>query len=86
MLQSQLEDLIISKVESLQGCKATELATEIARESLGQVEADMIVNVIYILIEEQRLIEIEYELPSMPDRTKSFLLPNGTKIRSLEFC
>ncbi len=75
--EREAKDMIVEAVESKQGCKATEL-TAIPEIVLGV--GDNLVPYIYELVEEGRLVEVEYTVPSVPYRLKSFLLPQGTEI------
>jgi len=73
MTEEEQKNLILNLVISKQGCKATELAVEIA----GKADFELISK----LVIERRLVEIEYILPYMPYRIKSFLLPKNTQTR-----
>ena len=73
MTKEEQNNIILDLVTSKQGCKATELAVEIA------TKAD--IDLVQTLVTEGRLVEIEYVLPNMPYRIKSFLLPKDTQIR-----
>ena len=69
------KEAIIEAVTRLQGCKATELAAEhnlIGVKNLPQLLAE--------LVKEGKILEVEYVLPNMKYRIKSFLLPAGTKV------
>ena len=72
-------------VDEKQGCKSVELATLVAMWMAKDPEIFHNVNV-PDLIEEMRidgtLVEVEYILPNMDDRVKSFLLPKGTEVYS----
>jgi len=71
-------DRIVEYVNDMQGCKATELAARAANLGLtGRTAVDAIDD----LVLSGRLVEVEYTLPDMPDRVKSFLLPGGTQVR-----
>jgi len=83
MTRDEAKTLVLSKVEEIQGCKATVLAVTIASTS-EQMESLLpypLPELIEELIEEGRLIEIEYALPTMSYRIKSFLLPEGSLVR-----
>jgi len=74
-----IKQRIISIVESYQGLKSIEIIAHIPiNETVG---IDMI-KVLDELVMDGCLIEIEYELPTLPNRIKSFYLPKGSKILS----
>ena len=71
------KQLIIDAVTAMQGCKATELCV------IGNIVMDVgdeLPDLITELINEGKLIEIEYVLPEMDYRIKSFLLPGKSKV------
>ena len=76
MPEATPEDVIASKVKSLNGCKSTELVSHPEIALLRTFTPDLIDK----LVNKGDLIEIEYVLPDFPWRIKSFLLPKGTKI------
>lgn len=72
---------IIEIVTEKQGCKATEISVdEELAKAATVLGTDVVVNEIYQLANEGKLIEIEYVLPRLNFRIKSFMLPQGTKI------
>jgi len=75
----ELKDLICRVVTEKQGIKATALAA--VKDFLPYHKEFDIPAVTDQLIEEKRLLEIEYILPRMSYRIKSFLLPAGTAAR-----
>lgn len=77
--KSALRSRIITIVNSSQGLKGVELSTRLAGEFL-EFTGEEILHEIFDLIENGQLVEIEYELPTMMYRTKSFILPKGTAI------
>ena len=78
MTREEIKVEIIKMVEIHQGLKATELIVYLAPRILkGGWD---VVGIIDDLVKEQRLVEVEYVLPSLPYRTKSFLLPKGTSV------
>lgn len=66
--------LIIEAVTNYQGLKLTELA------SLDELADIAVVDLVNELIKEGNLVEVEYVLPSMNYRVKSFILPKGTEV------
>jgi len=77
MTREEAKDLIIQVVIDKQGAKATVLAAEEQLLNLGHDFPDLVEE----LVEEKRLVEVEYILPDMNYRCKSFLLPKGTRVR-----
>jgi hypothetical protein len=75
-----IKNLIVAAIEGKQGCKTTEL---IVIPSLIQAVVEMrgdFMALIQELIDEGRIIEIEYTVPNLDWRIKSFLLPAGSTI------
>jgi len=76
-IRRRVKNEIVSIVESLQGCKATRLAMDAAR--LPDCPDDF-PTLLQELINSGEVVEVEYTLPNMPYRIKSFLLPKGTSV------
>jgi len=73
MTKDETKDAICQHVAEAQGCKATELAVALWQaEDLSSLIAE--------LVSEGRLTEVEYVLPNLNYRAKSFLLPGNTSI------
>jgi len=79
--KEKLKDKVHDLISSVQGCKATELVTKLDRDILEALEVHDLSSVLAELILEHRIIEIEYVLPQLNYRTKSFLLPAGTEVK-----
>ena len=80
MNNEEVKNRIVEIVTEKQGCKATELSYGLSGEViLGDCKP--ISELIDELIEEERIFEIEYVLPKMNYRIKSFLLPAETEIK-----
>lgn len=78
MTKQDAKNVLVGKITSLQGVKATQLAAE---EDVAIGLADFnIPELLEELVTEKRLIEIEYTLPDMEWRLKSFYLPVGTQL------
>ncbi len=82
----RLEDfkkLIIQRVEDLQGCKALKLLAdrELINVGMSLDGKFHMPDILDEMLAEGSIIEIEYTLPSMPNRIKSFYLPKGTCIQ-----
>lgn len=75
-----LKAAILYIVDEYQGIKATELAVRIFEQGLdlSKYDSSKMLDVLNELIEAGELVEINYILPTMTYRTKSFLLPKGT--------
>ena len=80
-MDNPLRQAIVEIVETKQGCKATELVDFIAGthpELL--VVLDDLTDTIEEMVHEGELVEVEYVLPQIEYRAKSYLLPRGTQI------
>lgn len=81
MTADQVAQYIVSTVTGRQGLKATELVAflggEANRAEFAQID---IVEIIERLVREGQIVEIEYMVPSVPGRVKSFLLPAGSQV------
>lgn len=77
-----LTEIILEKVQN--GIKATELCAEIPSElhkhKIQLYNSDEILREIERLIKTGEIVEMEYVLPHINYRIKSFLLPKGTII------
>jgi len=79
----EIEDLIIKVVESSQGIKAVDLTIKVISEIIPRDINNLdVLGVLQDLVLRGELVEIEYSLPQMSYRTKSFFLPKGSKILS----
>lgn len=80
MTRDKAKQLVCDLVTEKQGCKILDLIPQFY-EAVGST--DFTVNsLVDELVEESRLIEIEYVLPGMLDyKIKSFLLPAGTDVK-----
>jgi len=74
MIKATLEGYIYMK----QGVKAVTLASD--EEVLKLLGNESFHDVMEELISENRVVEIEYTVPSMPYRLKSFYLPGGSVV------
>lgn len=79
-----LRSAIIRCVSGAQGIKSTALVAEVATFIGGHAVDSDLCKMLDTLIAEGDIIEIEYTLPELEYRVKSFLLPKGSKIRSLQ--
>ena len=76
-----LKRAIVEMVEEEQGVKATELIPQIA---IKHPELIVVLNdlpeTLEQLVHEGELVEVEYVLPLMSYKTKSWYLPKGTQV------
>ena len=81
-----LKDAIMGVVISHNGCKGTELPVLFAKTYSEDEQiwplfiAANVLEALTELVAEKYLVEIEYVLPTMTYRTKSFYLPAGTRV------
>ncbi len=73
---TKMTAVVLQAVSS--GVKATELAVQLAQHASSEPERYLAL--VQQLIEDGEIVEIEYVLPDMPYRTKSFYLPKGAKV------
>ncbi|MCK9458262.1 MAG: hypothetical protein M0R80_01250 [Proteobacteria bacterium] len=88
MDKDAVKELIARIVADIQGCKATELPVHIANHVNPTVRQQVFDNnfdfpdLLQEMIAEGKLVEVEYVLPNMTYKCKSFLLPAGTILPS----
>ena len=70
-------DRVVEFVAQKQGCKAMVVAAD---GHLAQACNQSICDIIEEAVREKRLVEVEYTLPLMSYRIKSFLLPIGSEV------
>lgn len=78
-----LRGIILEKVNQSTGIKGSELATEVCvrfMEGGINVTIENYRLLIEQLVKEGEIVEIEFCLPSMPERIKSIFFPKGTNI------
>lgn len=80
MTRDKAKTLIQETVTNLRGCRRMEL---IAHDSMGPVIREFDIDIIDEMVSAGELVEIEYVLPTMNYRVKSFLLPAGTEVRKV---
>jgi len=81
MKKTDVKNIITYVVTKLQGCKGTELVCQPEFISVYKAGFDL-VEIIEEMIKENELIEIEYTIPQLDYRVKSFYLPKGSKLES----
>lgn len=79
MLKAEAIKLILDTLKAKQGCKAVELVSVPEIANCGYDPIDLISE----LVAEGKITEIEYTLPGMEYRLKSFYLPEGSSIRMM---
>lgn len=77
--KANIQDHIRRIVVAAQGIKGVELSARLATEYMEVSGTDML-QLIFEMIQNGELVEVEYELPTMSYRTKSFILPKGTSV------
>lgn len=86
MNREQVKAKLINHISEMQGAKSMELIGTLFNlaQTDGEVAAISRANVPKLLeelVQEKKIVEIEYELASMPYRTKSFYLPGRVKVK-----
>jgi hypothetical protein len=79
--KDELKQKIVDIITEVQGCKATELSTKLTIDVLNALEIHDLPTVLAELLHERRLVEVEYVLPNLSFRAKSFLLPAGVEVK-----
>lgn len=82
-MKKTIQERITEIVVVTQGIKGVELGARLATERLD-LTIDQILIAVQDLVDTGELVEIEYNLPEMNYRTKSFYLPKGTEVRCLQ--
>ena len=81
MTHEEIKDKIVAYVTERQGMKHMEV---FAMPDLPDVVRDMasgdLAGILEELVQEKRLVEVEYALPEQGYRIKSFLLPAGSHV------
>lgn len=85
IIPEKIKDIILEEVSS--GIKMNELCTNLIEDFIDNPEINNYtpVEVVNEMIKNGDIMEIEYCLPNMRYRLKSFLLPKGTEIIMDEF-
>jgi hypothetical protein len=86
MTKSDMKAAIVEVVTECQGCKAIELLCKLpthARQGIQESSIDF-PDLIEEMVAEGSLVEVEYILPNMKYRAKSFLLPPGTSVTQMK--
>ncbi len=85
MDKTVLIDLIVETVNESTGIKGTELAVKVAGKlkKIGvewTLDGNSFVNILNECVKQDKIMEITFILPEMPNKIKSFYLPAGTKV------
>ena len=81
MTIQEAKDKIVETINVAQGVKATQLAVMNEIIQLQHFNVPLLLN---DLVREGRIVEVEYVLPEMKWRIKSFYLPAGSELRTLK--
>jgi len=82
LTKEEAKKSIVDAIVSNQGCKATQLVVYLEQSGvdlLSRIEQD-IPTLVEELVKEGELIEVEYSVPTLNWRAKSFLLPKGSSV------
>lgn len=81
--KEELKNKIVEVITEVQGCKATELVTksQFGLDMIQGLEVHDLPTLLAELLHERRLVEVEYVLPQLNFRAKSFLLPAGVEVK-----
>lgn len=74
-----IKSIIKKTVNNNQGIKATELVLEVMHQS-SDMNLDAYEDALMELIKEGEIVEVEYTLPQMDYRVKSWYLPKDTVV------
>lgn len=81
MTKGEVEIIITDTVAELQGCKATTLIAKLGKEHPELFTSGLdIIAIVEELAKKHRLREVEYILPGLSYKVKSFFLPAETEI------
>lgn len=80
---TEYEAFVVRTVYEKQGIKAVKLACIAAKTAVenGWDMREPFPDLLERMIQEGRIKEVEYCVPQLPQRIKSFLLPSGARIR-----
>lgn len=79
MTRDEAKKMIFDEVTAAQGCKIAELVVRLCDQT--EEFSRHLIQMVEEMVADQQLVEVEYVLPSMNYRRKSFLLPGGTTVR-----
>jgi hypothetical protein len=80
---SEIEEAILEIVAF--GIKATEIPVKLAEKDPNLISM-FDPRIVQKMVDAGRLVEVEYVLPQLEFRAKSFLLPVGTVVRVIDRC
>lgn len=86
MTKKQVRERLLRYITERQGAKGTELIADLFNRALNNKEIKSIADanipeMLETLVAEGRIVEVEYRLPLMAWRVKSFYLPKNTEVR-----
>ncbi len=79
-----LAGLLVGLVEGTTGIKGVDLVAALAVRCVDEgfaIPTEEVGDALARLVADGRLVEVEYAVPEMPKRAKSFYLPAGTRVR-----
>ncbi len=74
-----IKEQVQAYVADVQGCKLTELCSQPDLVLGAIAEEEELPAIIEELIEDGKLLEVQYSVPNLPYRVKSFILPGGSE-------
>jgi len=77
---NELKEILKGEINKSNGLKMAELIVLMPREVITKSCVDDIYLAIEQLVKEKEIIEIEFTLPNMSYKIKSFLLPKDTEL------
>lgn len=81
MTKDNLKPVILECINHSTGIRGVELALAVLNKTLPyHFETADYHEALEELVKEAKVVEVEYYLPDMPDRTKSIFFPAGTSI------
>lgn len=88
MTKKQVKERLIQYITENQGAKGTELIADLFNRALNNKEIKAIADanvpdLLEALVAEGKIVEVEYRLPLMAWRVKSFYLPKNTEVSLL---
>lgn len=78
MTRKEAKDCLALAIKNANGCKGTEVPL-LVKENIFEIKDD-ITNLLEEMVEEGLIMEVQYVLPHLPNRIKSFYLPKGTEV------
>ena len=83
-MPTEIKKMICDYVFAVQGCKVTQLVANEEIVLSCQATGLSLPKLVEELIESGELLEVEYTVPNLGFRAKSFLLPRGSEITRIK--